>query len=67
MYPEFRSIDGSIWSRGVWSEGVQVTLRQIAGKAKRGDRRTTPVEGGMQVMCVEHLLKEMDNLRLGNS
>lgn len=65
VYPEFRSADGSIWSRGVWSEGVQVTLRHIAGKAKRGQpqERKTIETGTTQIMCVEHLFKEMDNLR----
>lgn len=59
-YTELRSTDGSVWSRGAWREGVQVTLREIAGKAKGkgvGERQAPPV------MCVEYLFREMDNLR----
>ena len=56
-----RSVDGSVWSRGVWKEGVQVTLRKIASKTKRGG--VLKHSEGPAVMCVEHLLREMDNLR----
>lgn len=59
VYSEYQSVDGSIWSRGVWAEGIQVTLRQMA---KRGRERKTS-EGVVVVMCAEHLLREMDNLR----
>ena len=36
-----------------------VTLRMLAGKGRQRDRN----ENGLPVMCVEHLLNEMDNLR----
>ncbi len=55
-----RSVDGSVWSRGVWAEGVHVTLRMIASRPRRsggGKHSEAPV------MCIEHLLREMDNLR----
>ena len=54
---EVRSVDGSVWSKGVWAEGVQVTLRRIAHRSRRNTNGTTTV------MCVEHLLAEMDKLR----
>lgn len=61
-FSQCKSIDGSLWSRAVWTEGVQVTLRQIVcrPKSNKGERN----EGNaLHVMCVEHLLREMDNLR----
>ena len=58
VYSEYQGVDGSIWSKGVWADGIQVTLRQMA---KRGRERKT--SEGVVVMCAEHLLREMDNLR----
>ena len=59
-YREVRSVDGSVWSRGVWAEGVQVTVRKIANKPRKsaGGKHTEA-----PVMCVDHLLREMDTLR----
>lgn len=60
-----KSIDGSLWLKGTWREGVLVTLRQIAGKKKRGDESS--VSPQQQVMCVEYFLGELDRLRFVNN
>ena len=54
--PEYVSIDGSVWSEGRWGLNVSVTVRKI---------KCTDDDGGSSsVMTVEHLLSEMDQLRL---
>ena len=56
-FKDQKTIDGSVWSRGVWTEGVHVTLRQIPGRGRRGSGE------GAAVLSAELLLREMDNLR----
>ena len=49
-------MDGSVWTRGFWKEGILVTLRQLPDKDEmKRDKKS--------VMCVEYLLREMENLR----
>jgi len=49
------SLDGSVWNRGYWTEGVLVTIRRLSDKEER--RRTKAI------MCVEYLLKEIECMR----
>ena len=49
------SLDGSVWSRGYWTEGVLVTIRRLADREKRKKTRA--------IMCVEYLLKEIECMR----
>ena len=53
-------MDGSVWSRAVWSGAVGVTLRQI-------DPQQSTEHSLSPVMNVEVLTKEMDNLRYSDT